>query len=85
MVAHQRGIGTAAGALEKACGGHTRLVAFPVEIREGDHVVRPTQLDQRWWPALGVRKRDVLAYYHRVAPVLRGRQRLDSALRRLAA
>ena len=27
-------------------------------------------LDQLWWPEYGVRKRDVLAYYHAVSPVL---------------
>jgi bifunctional non-homologous end joining protein LigD len=27
-------------------------------------------LDQLWWPEYGVRKRDVLAYYHGVSPVL---------------
>jgi len=40
----------------------------PFEIRRGSRAVRPTRLDQQWWP--GVRKRDVLAYYARVAPVL---------------
>ena len=41
---------------------------MPFEIRRGARVVHPTRLDQRWWP--GVRKRDVLAYYAQVAPVL---------------
>jgi bifunctional non-homologous end joining protein LigD len=71
MLAHQRGIGRAWGALENVAVGKTDpFVAFPVEIRDDGRVVRPSRLDQRWWPALGVRKRDVLAYYHRVAPVL---------------
>ena len=30
----------------------------------------PSHLDQRWWPEEGIRKRDVLAYYRDVAPVL---------------
>jgi bifunctional non-homologous end joining protein LigD len=29
-----------------------------------------TRLDQIWWPADGIRKRDVLDYYHAVAPAL---------------
>ena len=48
-----------------------------MEVRRGRRVVRPTRLDQLWWPGHGVRKRDVLEYYRRVAgvllPHLRGR------------
>ncbi|MBD0348940.1 MAG: ATP-dependent DNA ligase, partial [Thermoleophilia bacterium] len=48
-----------------------------MEIRRGRRVVRPTRLDQLWWPEYGVQKRDVLDYYARVAhvvvPHLRGR------------
>ncbi|MDQ3992952.1 MAG: ATP-dependent DNA ligase, partial [Actinomycetota bacterium] len=48
-----------------------------MEIRRGRRVVRPTRLDQLWWPEDGVKKRDVLDYYGRVAhavlPHLRGR------------
>ena len=41
-----------------------------MELRRGRRAVRPTRLDQLWWPAEEVRKRDVLEYYGRVAPVL---------------
>ena len=30
----------------------------------------PSHLDQLWWREKGIRKRDVLDYYHRIAPVL---------------
>ena len=32
--------------------------------------VSGTRLDQLWWPPEGIRKRDVLAYYGAIAPVL---------------
>jgi bifunctional non-homologous end joining protein LigD len=32
--------------------------------------VRLTRLDQRWWPAAGVRKRDVVEYYRGIAPTV---------------
>ena len=41
-----------------------------MEVRRGRRVVRPTRLEQLWWPAEGVRKRDVLEYYRRVAGAL---------------
>ena len=33
-------------------------------------VLRPTRLEQLWWPDEGIRKRHVLEYYEAVAPVL---------------
>ena len=40
------------------------------ELHRGGRVVRLTRLGQRWWPDLGIEKRDVAAYYGAVAPVL---------------
>jgi bifunctional non-homologous end joining protein LigD len=40
------------------------------EIRSGRRVVRLTRLEQDWWPDRGLTKRDVVAYYREIAPVL---------------
>jgi bifunctional non-homologous end joining protein LigD len=39
-------------------------------IKVGRRTLTLTRLDQRWWPAQGVRKRDVVGYYSGVAGVL---------------
>ena len=39
-------------------------------IQAGDHEVSLTNLDKLFWPDLGIAKRDLLAYYAAVAPVL---------------
>jgi bifunctional non-homologous end joining protein LigD len=40
-----------------------------MELGRGRRRVRLTNLDRLWWPDEGVRKRDVVDYYRRVAPV----------------
>ncbi len=42
----------------------------PTELRKGGRVLRLTNLDKPFWPELGIRKGDLLAYYRAVAPVL---------------
>jgi bifunctional non-homologous end joining protein LigD len=39
-------------------------------VGRGRRSVRLTHLDRLWWPEQGIRKRDVVAYYRAVAPVL---------------
>jgi bifunctional non-homologous end joining protein LigD len=45
-------------------------VTAEATARVGRRRLRLTRLDQRWWPAHGIRKRDVIAYYEQVATVL---------------
>ena len=40
------------------------------EFRRGRRAVRLTRLDRVWWPEAAIRKRDLVAYYRAVAPVL---------------
>ncbi len=40
------------------------------EVRRGNRVLRLSNLDKLFWPEEGITKRDLLAYYQRVAPVL---------------
>src|SRR5690349_9670685 len=46
------------------------MAAGEATARVGRRRLRLTRLDQRWWPAQGIRKRDVIAYYEQIAPVL---------------
>jgi bifunctional non-homologous end joining protein LigD len=43
---------------------------LPTEIRKGKRVLKLSNLDKVFWPAEGIRKGDLLAYYRAVAPVL---------------
>src|SRR5437588_2121046 len=44
--------------------------ASEVTLAVGRRALRLTRLEQRWWPAREVRKRDVVGYYRAVASVL---------------
>ena len=44
--------------------------AAAVEVRRGSRAVTLTRLDRVLWPEVGLRKRDLVAYYREVAPVL---------------
>ena len=43
---------------------------FPAEVRKGNRVFKPSNVDKLFWPDEGITKGDLLSYYHRVAPVL---------------
>jgi bifunctional non-homologous end joining protein LigD len=43
---------------------------FPAEIRKGNRVFTPSNVDKLFWPEQGITKGDLLSYYYRVAPVL---------------
>jgi len=50
--------------------GNAAPVKTEREIVRGRQRVRLTRLDQRWWPDVGLTKRDAVAYYEAAAPVL---------------
>jgi bifunctional non-homologous end joining protein LigD len=39
-------------------------------VRVGRRQIKLTRLQQRWWPAQGIRKRDVVEYYAAIAPLV---------------
>src|SRR5436305_6342437 len=55
---------------ESAMTPQRRHAASEVTLDVGRRTLRLTRLEQRWWPAQEVRKRDVVGYYRAVASVL---------------
>jgi bifunctional non-homologous end joining protein LigD len=43
---------------------------LPTEIRQGKRVLKLSNLDKPFWPAEGIAKGDLIAYYREIAPVL---------------
>ncbi len=55
---------------DKPASAVQREEPFPRELRRGRRRLQLSNLDKVFWPAEGITKGDLLAYYRRIAPVL---------------